>query len=93
MKTLMSIVLNGDKRPVSQIVDEQNLLLKVISDEEYDALARAIISDHQQIVQQIRLTRKASKLGFLIGQMFCRGEAGCVEASRAEATLRRLLGL
>ena len=89
----MSIVINGDTRPVSQIVGEQNLLLKVMSDEGYDALARAVISDHQQIVQQIRLTRKASKLGFLVGQMFRRGEAGCVEASRAEAALRKLLRL
>ncbi|KAI9885908.1 MAG: hypothetical protein M1823_002281 [Watsoniomyces obsoletus] len=92
-KSLLGLAVQGDVRSVMQIVEEQNLLLRPMSDPEYLELARAVISEHQSIVQQIQKTRKASKINFLVGQMIRRGERGRVEAPWAETTLRQLLEL
>ncbi len=92
-KSLLSLAFKGETRPISEIVEEQNLLLRPMSQEEYDILAAAVVAEHAAIAEQVRVTGKTGKLNFLVGQLIRRGEKGRVEAQKAEAALRRRLGL
>ncbi len=92
-KSLLSRAFKGETRPISEIVEEQDLLLRPMSQEEYDILAAAVAVEHTAIAEQVRVTGKTGKLNFLVGQLIRRGEKGRVEAQKAEAALRRRLGL
>ncbi|KAF4215854.1 hypothetical protein CNMCM8980_004183 [Aspergillus fumigatiaffinis] len=90
-KQVLVMVFDGDRRPVSQLLEEENLLLRPLSREEYIALAEAAISQNPQMVEQIRAKSQLGKLGWFVGQMMRMGEKGRVEAQKADEILRELI--
>lgn len=92
-KYLLSRIFRGDGRPASEIIEEENLLLRTMSRDEYYELGHAVLKSHDHMVKQLRIKPKASKINFLVGQMIRRGEEGRVEAPKAEEVIRELLDL
>lgn len=90
-KQVLAMVFDGDQRPIIQLLEEENLLLRPLSREEYIALAEAAIELNPQMVEQIRSKNQLGKLGWFVGQMMRMGEKGRVEAQKADATLRELI--
>ncbi|KAL4897097.1 Glutamyl-tRNA amidotransferase subunit B, mitochondrial [Aspergillus ambiguus] len=90
-KQVLAMVFDGDQRPIPQLLEEENLLLRPLSREEYVALAEAAISQNPQMVEQIRSKNQLGKLGWFVGQMMRMGEKGRVEAPKADAILRELI--
>lgn len=90
-KTVFSMVFHGDKRPIAQLLEEENLLLRPLSREEYIALAESAINQNPQMAEQIRSKNQLGKLGWFVGQMMRTGEKGRVEAHKANEVLRELI--
>lgn len=90
-KKLLSMVFEGDTRTVYGIIDEENLRLHPLTAGEYLDMAGEVISRSPQMAEKVK-KGQLGKLQFLVGQMMREGE-GRVEATKAEAVLRRLLGL
>lgn len=90
-KVVLAMVFNGDKRPIPQLLEEENLLLRPLSREEYIALAESAIGLNPQMVEQIRSKNQLGKLGWFVGQMMRMGEKGRVEAQKANEVLRELI--
>ncbi|OGM42123.1 glutamyl-tRNA(Gln) amidotransferase [Aspergillus bombycis] len=90
-KQVLAMVFDGDPRAIPQLLDEENLLLRPLSREEYVALAEAAIRQNPQMVEQIRAKNQLGKLGWFVGQMMRMGEKGRVEAPKADAVLRELI--
>ncbi|KAE8328851.1 Glutamyl-tRNA amidotransferase subunit B, mitochondrial [Aspergillus sergii] len=90
-KQVLAMVFDGDTRAIPQLLEEENLLLRPLSREEYVALAEAAISQNPQMVEQIRSKNQLGKLGWFVGQMMRMGEKGRVEAPKADAILRELI--
>ncbi|KKK12072.1 hypothetical protein P175DRAFT_0492083 [Aspergillus ochraceoroseus IBT 24754] len=90
-KQVLAMVFEGDQRPVLQLLEEENLLLRPLSRQEYIALAEEAIRQNPQMVEQIRRKNQLGKLGWFVGQMMRMGEKGRVEAPKADAILRELI--
>lgn len=90
-KQVLAAVFDGDRRPIPQLLEEDNLLLRPLSREEYVVLAEAAIAQNPQMVEQIRNKNQLGKLGWFVGQMMRTGEKGRVEAPKAEEVLRELI--
>ncbi|KAJ5095394.1 hypothetical protein NUU61_004750 [Penicillium alfredii] len=90
-KLVLASVFDGDRRPIPQLLEEDGLLLRPLSREEYVALAEAAIALNPQMVEQIRQKNQRGKLGWFVGQMMRTGEKGRVEAPKAEEILRELI--
>ncbi|PWY84530.1 glutamyl-tRNA amidotransferase subunit B [Aspergillus sclerotioniger CBS 115572] len=90
-KQVLAMVFEGDARAIPQLLEEENLLLRPLSREEYVALAEAAISLNPSMVEQIRQKNQLGKLGWFVGQMMRMGEKGRVEAPKADAILRELI--
>lgn len=90
-KLVLATVFDGDRRSVPQLLEEENLLLRPLSREEYVALAESAIALNPQMVEQIRSKNQLGKLGWFVGQMMRTGEKGRVEAPKAEDILRELI--
>ncbi|KAK2737297.1 hypothetical protein FQN57_000381 [Myotisia sp. PD_48] len=90
-KSLLAIVFEGDKRSVQQIVEQENLILRPLSREEYVAMAEEVISLNPQMVAQIRDKGQHGKIGWFVGQIKRMGEKGRVEAHKAEEVIRELI--
>ena len=90
-KSLVAMIFDGESRTVAQIVEEDNLLLRPMSREEYVALAEQVISKNPQMVSKIREKGQMGKIGFFVGQVMRMGEKGRVEAQKAEEVLRELM--
>ena len=91
-KQLLAKKFHGDTREVETIIRDENLGLVHLSEEEYVSMARELLDGHPAMVAQIKDKGQIGKLGFFMGQMMRKGE-GKVVAQRAEATLKKLLGL
>ena len=90
-KEVLAMVFDGDRRPVGQLVQEENLILRPMSREEYVALAQAAIAVKPEMVPQIRDKQQLGKLGFYVGQMMRMAEKGRVEAPKAGQILREII--
>jgi len=90
-KLLLTMVFEHDRRPIRRIVEEDNLLLRPLSREEYIALAEAVMSKNPEMVAQIREKGQLGKIGWFVGQIKRAGDKGRVEAQKAEEILRELL--
>ncbi|KAJ5211620.1 uncharacterized protein N7498_003266 [Penicillium cinerascens] len=90
-KQVLAAVFDGDRRPIPQLLKEDNLLLRPLSRDEYLALAESAIAQNPQMVEQIRSKNQLGKLGWFVGQMMRTGEKGRVEAPKAEEVLRELI--
>ncbi|KAJ6003433.1 hypothetical protein N7451_005980 [Penicillium sp. IBT 35674x] len=89
-KQVLATIFDGDRRPVPQLLEEDNLLLRPLSREEYISLAESAIALNPKMVEQIR-GKQLGKLGWFVGQMMRMGEKGRVEAPKAEMILRELI--
>ncbi|KAL1962076.1 hypothetical protein VTN77DRAFT_604 [Rasamsonia byssochlamydoides] len=89
-KQVLAMVFDGDQRPIQQLLEEENLILRPLSREEYIAMAEAVISKNPQIVANIRQKKQLGSLGWFVGQMMVLGK-GRVEPQRAEEVLRELI--
>ncbi|KAJ5657200.1 uncharacterized protein N7484_000849 [Penicillium longicatenatum] len=89
-KQVLASIFDGDRRPVPQLLEEDNLLLRPLSREEYISLAESAIALNPKMVEQIR-GKQLGKLGWFVGQMMRMGEKGRVEAPKAEMILRELI--
>ncbi|KAL4785703.1 Glutamyl-tRNA amidotransferase subunit B, mitochondrial [Aspergillus varians] len=90
-KQVLAMVFDGDQRPIIQLLEEEKLILRPLSREEYIALAEAAIEQNPQMVEQIRSKNQLGKLGWFVGQMMRMGEKGRVEAQKADTILRELI--
>ncbi|KAH8426956.1 glutamyl-tRNA(Gln) amidotransferase subunit PET112 [Aspergillus melleus] len=90
-KQVLAMVFDGDSRAVPRLLEEENLLLRPLSREEYVTLAEGAIAQNPQMVEQIRSKNQVGKLGWFVGQMMRMGEKGRVEAPKADAILRELI--
>jgi aspartyl-tRNA(Asn)/glutamyl-tRNA(Gln) amidotransferase subunit B len=90
-KQILKLVFNGDQREVGAIIQEDGLIYRPLSEDEYNELATSVMTEHNHVVQQVRDKGQMGKLMFLVGQMMRAGEEGRVEAKRAELALRRLI--
>ncbi|KAK5092268.1 hypothetical protein LTR24_005405 [Lithohypha guttulata] len=92
-KRLLRILFDGDKRSVAEIAEEENLLFMPMTDEEYDALADAVIEANSSEADVVRQNGKQAKgkLKFLLGQMMRQGDRNRIEAQRAERILQTKL--
>lgn len=92
-KSLLAKVFDGDTRSVGRIIEEENLVLRPLSREEYIALAEGVILENPKMVAEIRDKKQLGKLGFFVGRMMASGEKGRTEAKKANEILRELLGV
>ncbi|KAL1991346.1 hypothetical protein VTN49DRAFT_5338 [Thermomyces lanuginosus] len=90
-KQVLAMVFDGDARPIPRLLEEENLVLRPLSREEYIALAEAALQQNPSMVAQIRDKGQMGKLGWFVGQMMRQGEKGRVEAQRAQEILRELI--
>jgi aspartyl-tRNA(Asn)/glutamyl-tRNA(Gln) amidotransferase subunit B len=90
-KQVLGMLFDGDRRPVAQLLEEENLILRPLSREEYMTLAEAAMELNPGMVEQIRTKNQLGKLGWFVGQMIRMGEKGRVEAQKAEAILKELI--
>lgn len=91
-KQLLAKKFYGDARDIESVIKEEDLGLEHLSEEAYMSMARELLDGHPAMVLQIKEKGQIGKLGFFMGQMMRKGE-GKVVAQRAEATLKKLLGL
>lgn len=91
-KRLLAMVFDGDKRDVNIIIEQDDLTLQHLSQEEYIAMAQALLDKDPKIVEQIQKGKQFGKLKYFVGQMMRQG-SGRVEAQKAEAALVELLDL
>lgn len=91
-KQLLAMIFDGEPRDIEAIIREENMELRHLSREEYILLAQELIRKHTEVVQQIKTKRHGGKVKWFVGQMMRNGN-GTVEASKAEAILKELLGL
>lgn len=90
-KQLLDMKFEGDKRSIEEIVQDERLEFKSLSEEEYRSLAQLVIQRNEAVVNQIRHKEQSGKIMFLLGQMVRLGEDGRVEAKEAEKILRKIL--
>lgn len=88
---LATVFEGGDLRAVDVIIEEENLRLHPLTAEEYSDMAEEVISGNPQMAEKVKEGQRG-KLQYFVGQMMRQGE-GRVEAVKAEAVLRQLLGL
>ena len=91
-KHLLAMAFNGDRRDINTIIDEDNLALQHLSRDEYLVMAQSLINENNDKVKQIQQKGQMGKLKWFVGQMMRQGE-GKVEAIKAEAILKELLGV
>ncbi|KAF3387047.1 Glutamyl-tRNA [Penicillium rolfsii] len=90
-KQVLAAVFDGDRRPVPQLLEQDNLLLRPMSREEYVALAETVLAQRPEMVEQIRSKNQLGKMGWFLGQMMRLGEKGRVEAPKAQEVLQELI--
>lgn len=91
-KLLLSMAFDGDTRDIDLIISQESLELRSLADEEYEKMARSLVSENEKMAQKIRSSGQMGKLQWFVGQMMRQGE-GRVEAGKAEAMLKRILEL
>lgn len=83
----------GDDRPVEQIIQEEDLTLKPLSNEAYVELAQSLLVEKPDMVKDVVEKGQVKKIKWFVGQMMARSPEGSVEPDVAEAVLKKQLGL
>lgn len=91
-KELLAMIFEGDSRDVNNIIAEDNMGFRSLSREVYMKLAEDLIQENGALVEQIQRKGKHGKIQWLVGQMMRQGK-GQMEASKAEAILKEILGI
>jgi aspartyl-tRNA(Asn)/glutamyl-tRNA(Gln) amidotransferase subunit B len=90
-KQILKMAFEGDQRSVERVIEAEGLAFRPLSEAEYEVLAKEVMDNNPDIVQQIREKGRTGKLMFLVGQMMRQGEDGRIEAQKAEKMLRELV--
>lgn len=91
-KELLAMTFDGDSRDVDTIIQEENLGFQSLPREVYMEMAQGLLHKNAELVQQIQSKGKHGKIQWLVGQMMRQGK-GRMEASKAEAILKEILGV
>ncbi|KAI9707674.1 MAG: hypothetical protein M1836_000635 [Candelina mexicana] len=91
VKHVLSLLVEGDKRHVLNIIHEDNLYLVPLKDDEYRQLARKVLGEYPEIVERIVKKQQVKKIQFLVGQMMREGEEGKMEAGKCKTFLESAL--
>jgi aspartyl-tRNA(Asn)/glutamyl-tRNA(Gln) amidotransferase subunit B len=92
-KKLLLMKFEGDARFIDQIIEDENMVLEPLSDAEYAALVRMLLSEKPDMVKDIVQKKQEKKIKWFVGQMIARSAEGSVEPDVAEKILRAQLGL
>jgi aspartyl-tRNA(Asn)/glutamyl-tRNA(Gln) amidotransferase subunit B len=92
-KKILLMKFDGDVRPADRIIQDENLLLKPLSESEYTTLAQTLLEEKPNMVKDIVEKKQEKKVKWFVGQMMARSAEGSVEPDVAEKVLRRQLGL
>ena len=95
-KLLLTTIFDEDMDSPStpeSIIQARDLLLRPLSEGEYEELAKQLLEERKEVVRDIVEKGQVKKVKWLVGQMMGRGREGGVEPERAEGVVRRLLGL
>jgi aspartyl-tRNA(Asn)/glutamyl-tRNA(Gln) amidotransferase subunit B len=92
-KKLLLLKFEGDARPTGQIIEEEDMMLRPLSREEYLELARTLLQEKPDMVKDIVEKGQVKKVKWFVGQMMARSREGSVEPGTAEETLREELGV
>lgn len=92
-KKLLLMRFVRDARSVDQIIEEENMTLKPLSDAEYIALAQTLLQEKPDMVKDIVEKKQEKKIKWFVGQMMARSAEGSVEPDVAEKVLREQIGL
>jgi aspartyl-tRNA(Asn)/glutamyl-tRNA(Gln) amidotransferase subunit B len=98
-KQLVSILFSDASSPsarptVRDLIEQNNFILRPLTDQEYEALARDILAENEGVIETIRQDRKKGKEGklmYLVGQMVRKGDEGTVEPQKAKEVLMALV--
>lgn len=91
-KQLLIMAFDGEPRDIDTVIEDEKMWLEVLSREVYLTLAQDLVRGNAKMVQQITVKGQHGKINWLLGQMMRKGE-GKLEASKAEAVLREVLGV
>jgi aspartyl-tRNA(Asn)/glutamyl-tRNA(Gln) amidotransferase subunit B len=92
-KKILLMKFDGDVRPADRIIQDENLVLKPLSESEYTTLAQTLLEEKPNMVKDIVEKKQGKKVKWFVGQMMARSAEGSVEPDVAEKVLRRQLGL
>jgi aspartyl-tRNA(Asn)/glutamyl-tRNA(Gln) amidotransferase subunit B len=92
-KKLLLLKFVRDARSVDQIIEDENMTLKPLSDAEYIALAQTLLQEKPDMVKDIVEKKQEKKIKWFVGQMMARSAEGSVEPDVAEKVLREQIGL
>ncbi|KAI9658785.1 MAG: hypothetical protein M1821_002345 [Bathelium mastoideum] len=92
-KQLLAMIFSGDKRPVAQIIEDDDLLLRRMPEEDYVLLARQLLASNDQMVRAIKDRNQGNKIMWFVGQMIQQGGDGRVDPARAREVLIKLMDL
>jgi hypothetical protein len=89
-KLLLSLKFSGDPRTIPDIIADEGLELKPMTEEEYEKLARQLVQEKPEMVRDVVERGQVRKVGWFVGQMMGRGREGSVEPGEAERVVRWL---
>lgn len=92
-KSLLLRKSEGETRAVDQIILDEDLFSRLLSQDEYHALAKQLLGEKPDIVRDILKKRQLKKLKWFVGQMIRRSGEGTIEPEMAEAVLMAELKL
>lgn len=88
---LHDIPASGERPPVEQLIDDENLRLRPLSEYEYEVLAKEIMDENPEMVVAVKDKGQKGKAMWFVGQMVRRGEEGTVEPEKAKQIVEKLL--
>lgn len=91
-KDLLVKTFKGDPRDINTVIVEEDLGFQSLPRKFYEKMARKLIKEKPELVQQIQKNGKLGKIQWFVGQMMRRAQ-GKMEPRRAEAILKELLGI
>jgi aspartyl-tRNA(Asn)/glutamyl-tRNA(Gln) amidotransferase subunit B len=92
-KKLLLLKFEGDTRSTEQIIEDESLVLKPLSEAEYVTLAQTLLDEKPDMVKDIVEKKQEKKVKWFVGQMMARSAEGSVEPDVAEKVLREQLAL
>ncbi|KAL5118481.1 hypothetical protein ACEQ8H_003657 [Pleosporales sp. CAS-2024a] len=90
-KNILAMKFDGDRRPVRQIIEDDHLELKPLSEAEYVHLAQKLLTERPNMVKDIVEKKHDKKIMWFVGQMMATSAEGSVEPAVAERVLREQL--
>jgi aspartyl-tRNA(Asn)/glutamyl-tRNA(Gln) amidotransferase subunit B len=92
-KKLLLMKFEGAAPSIEKIIEEEGMVLKPLSEDEYTALAQILLEEKPDMVKDIKEKKQEKKIKWFVGQMMARSADGSVEPDVAEKVLREQLGL